>query len=147
MEPLRFEFTLESDAGGPIKIPFDVREIFGRARPPVLVTINGFTYRSTVATYGGEYYVPLQKANAVAASVVPGRPTAVAIEPDDEPREVSIPADLATALDEAGIGDTWDRLSYSHQREHVEAIEEAKRPETRARRIATAVEMVGRRDR
>lgn len=144
MEPLRFETTLESSAGGAIKIPFDVREIFGRARPPVLVTINGFTYRSTVATYGGEYYVPLKKANAAAAGVAAGQPTTVVVEPDEQPREVAVPADLAAAIDEAGLREQWDRLSYSHQREHVEAIEGAKRPDTRARRVVKAVDMLGR---
>lgn len=144
MEPLRFETALESSAGGAIKIPFDVREIFGRARPPVLVTINGFTYRSTVATYGGEYYVPLKKANAAAAGVAAGQPTMVVVEPDEQPRDVAVPADLAAAIDEAGLREQWDRLSYSHQREHVEAIEGAKRPDTRARRVVKAVDMLGR---
>lgn len=144
MEPLRFETTLESSAGGPIKIPFDVGKIFGRARPPVLVTVNGFTYRSTVAVYGGEYFVPLKKANAAAAGVDAGRPTTVVIEPDEQAREVGVPADLGAALDEAGLREEWDRLSYSHQREHVAAIEEAKHPDTRARRIAKAVDMLGR---
>ena len=142
MEPLNFECTMDSSAGGPVEVPFDVREIFGEARPPVLVTINGFTYRSTVAVYGGRYYVPLKRANAEAAGVEEGVPVTVTIEPDSAPREVAVPPDLAAALDEAGLRDRWDALSFSHQREHVEAIEEAMRPETRARRIGMAIEMV-----
>jgi hypothetical protein len=147
MEPLRFEATLDSPSGGPVKIPFDIRELFGRSRPPVLVTVNGHTYPSTVAVYGGEYYVPLNRANAAAAGVVAGQPVAVTVQWDEQERSVVVPADLAAALDEAGVRDQWDRLSYSHQREHVNAIDEAKRPETRARRITKAVDMVGRRGR
>ena len=142
VEPLTFEVTMDSSAGGPLEVPFDIREIFGQAKPPVVVTINGFTYRSTVAVYGGKYYVPLKRANAEAAGVKEGVPVTVAIEPDRAPREVDVPADFAAALDEAGLRDRWDALSYSHQREHVEAIEEAKRPETRVRRITKAIEMI-----
>lgn len=142
MEPLTFEVTMDSSAGGPVEVPFDVREIFGAAKPPVLVTINGFTYRSTVAVYGGKYYVPLKRANAQAAGVEAGVPVIVTIEPDRSPREVDLPPDLAAALDEAGLRHRWDALSYSHQREHVEAIEGAKRPETRTRRLAKAIEMI-----
>jgi hypothetical protein len=147
MEPLRFEVTLDSPGGGPVKIPFEVRNLFGRARPPVLVTVNGHTYPSTVAVYGGEYYVPLNRANAAAAGVVAGQPVDVTVQLDEQERSVVVPADLAAALDEAGVRDNWDGLSYSHQREHVTAIEEAKRPDTRVRRIAKAVDMVGRRGR
>lgn len=138
---------MDDSAGGPVKIPFDVRELFGRARPPVLVTVNGHTYRSTVAVYGGEYYVPLNRANAAAAGVVAGLPVDVTVRVDEQERSVVLPADLAAALDEAGVREQWDGLSYSHQREHVTAIEEAKRPDTRARRIVKAVDMVGGRGR
>lgn len=147
MEPLRFEVTLDSPSGGPIKIPFEVRDLFGRARPPVLVTVNGHTYPSTVAVYGSEYYVPLNRANAAAAGVVAGQPVDVIVQVDEQKRSVVVPADLAAALNEAGVRDKWDGLSYSHQREHVTAIEDAKRPDTRVRRIAKAVDMVGRRGR
>lgn len=133
---------MDTSAGGPVEVPFDVRAIFGAARPPVFVTINGFTYRSTVAFYGGRYYVPLKRANAEAAGVEAGVPVTVKIERDRTPREVAVPQDLAAALDAAGLRDRWNNLSYSHQREHVEAIEETKRPETRARRIGRTIEMI-----
>lgn len=142
MEPLTFEVTMDSSAGGPVEVPFDVRAIFGMARPPVLVTINGFTYRSTVAVYGTRYYVPLKRANAEAAGVVQGIPVTVTIERDRKPRQVAVPQDLAAALDAAGLRHRWNSLSYSHQREHVEAIEGTKRPETRARRIGRTIEMI-----
>lgn len=142
MEPLSFDFTLDSAAGGGIKIPYDVRALFGKAKPPVVVTVRAgreHSYRSTVAVYGGEYYLPLNKANAAAAAITAGEPFSVTVTPDDQPRVVTLPADLAAAIDGAGVRDRWDRLSYSHQRENVEAVEGAKKPETRQRRIQTVI--------
>lgn len=138
MDPLSFDCTLDSAAGGGIKIPYDVRALFGKARPPVVVTVRAgqeHSYRSTVAVYGGEYYLPLNKANATAAAIAAGEPFSVTVAADDQPRVVTVPADLADAIDEAGVRDHWDRLSYSHQRENVEAVEGAKKPATRQRRI------------
>lgn len=142
MDPLSFDVTLDSAAGGGIKIPFDVRALFGKAKPPVVVTVRAgreHSYRSTVAVYGGEYYLPLNKANATAAGITGGEPFSVSVTLDDQPRVVTLPADLAAAIDEAGVRDRWDRLSYSHQRENVEAVEGAKKPETRQRRIQGVV--------
>jgi Bacteriocin-protection, YdeI or OmpD-Associated/Domain of unknown function (DUF1905) len=142
VEPLQFECTLEGASGGGIAIPVDVRALFGKARPPVVVTVRAgreHAYRSTVAVYGGEYFVPLNKANATAAGVTAGEPFAVTITHDDEPRVVTAPADLLAAIDEAGVRQRWDRLSYTHRREAVEAVVGAKRPETRARRISTVI--------
>jgi Bacteriocin-protection, YdeI or OmpD-Associated/Domain of unknown function (DUF1905) len=138
VDPLRFDVTLDSAAGGGIRIPYDVRALFGKAKPPVVVTVHAgqeHSYRSTVAVYGGEYYVPLNKANATAAGIAAGEPFSVTVTPDDQPRVVTLPADLAAAIDDAGVRDRWDRLSYTHQRENVEAVEGAKKPETRQRRI------------
>jgi hypothetical protein len=138
MDSVNFEVTLDSSAGGGIKIPYDVRALFGKAKPPVVVTVRAaqeHTYRSTVAVYGGEYYVPLNKANATAAAIAAGEPFTVTVAPDDQPRVVTVPADLRAAIEEAGLLDRWERLSYTHQRENVEAVESAKKPETRTRRI------------
>jgi hypothetical protein len=138
MDPLSFDCTLDTAAGGGIKIPYDVRALFGKAKPPVVVTVRAgqeHSYRSTVAVYGGEYYVPLNKANATAAAITAGEPFSVTIAADGQPRVVTVPADLADAIDAAGVRDHWDRLSYTHQRENVEAVEGAKKPETRQRRV------------
>lgn len=129
----------EGEAAGHIPVPFDVRAVFGRARPPVVVTINGHSYRSTVAIMGGEVFVPFRASNRAAAGVGPGERHAVTLTLDTAPREVETPDDLAAALDMAGARAGWERLSYSHRREWVEAIEQARRPETRARRVAAAV--------
>ena len=118
------------------EVPLDVPALFGRTRAPVRVTIGGHTYRSTVAVYGGRYYVPLNRKNREAAGVAAGETVSVELEPDDEPRTVDVPDDLQAALEgDSAARDAFEGLSYTHRREYVEWILEAKRDETRARRI------------
>ncbi len=125
-------------------VPFDPKVVFGKVRAPVKVTINGFTYRSTIAAMGGQALIPLRKSHREAAGVDGRQAVRVRLELDAEPRVVTAPADFLRALKAVpGALARWKSLSYSHQREHVEAIEEAKRPETRARRIAAAVTKLG----
>jgi hypothetical protein len=112
-----------------------------KKRVPVRVTVNGHTYRSTVAPMGGNFMLPLNRGNRAAAGVSTGEVVEVAIERDDAPRVVEVPEDLAAALaGEEAASEAFADLSYSHHREYVEWITEAKRPETRARRVARAVE-------
>lgn len=126
-----------------IPVPFDPKPLFGKVRAPVRVTLNGHTYCSTIASMGEGPCIPLRRSHREAAGLEGGETLAVTLELDEEKREVAPPADLVKAL-KAGPGawERWGALSYTHQREHVEAVEEAKKPETRARRIARAVEMV-----
>lgn len=137
---------LQQEEDGPgvfFELPVDVRAHFGRARPPVLVTVREHTYRSTPAVYGGRTYLVVSRANREAAGVEPGDELEVTLTADDQPRTVDIPADLKAALDgDAEAAGAFDRLSYSHQREYVDWIEEAKRPETRTRRIAGCLDRV-----
>jgi hypothetical protein len=123
-----------------IPVPFDVKAEFGKARAPVMVTVAGYTFRSTVATYGGEYMIPLNKPRRAAAGVSAGEVVSVTVEADSEPRVVELPADVRAALDAAGLLEQWSAQSYSHQREHVDWIDEAKRLETRGRRIGKLVD-------
>jgi hypothetical protein len=139
----RFQTTVQVEGRTAtfLEVPLDVLALFGRARAPVRVTIRGHTYRSTVAVYGGRYYLPLNRTNRAAAGVAAGETVSVELESDDEPRTVDVPEDLQAAL----AGDTeaaaaFERLSYTHRREYVEWITEARREETRARRIAKTVE-------
>jgi hypothetical protein len=126
-----------------IPVPFDPKEVFGRVRAPVVVTINGYSYRSTIASMGGTVCVPLRRSNREAAGLEGGETLRVTLALDDEKREVEPPADLVAALKAAPPAlSRWRELSYTHQREHVEAIEQAVKPETRQRRIRAAVEMV-----
>lgn len=126
-----------------IRLPFDPKEAFGRTRAAVIVEVNGHRYRSTVTTMGGSPWVPFRKSNRDAAQVREGAPVEITVSLDAEARTVDAPADLRAALEEAGAWERWTALSYTHQREHVEAIESAKRPETRERRIAKCVATTG----
>jgi len=125
-----------------IEIPFDPKAELGSARAPVVVTVNGHSYRTTTAIMGGVRFVPLSRANREAAGVQGGQVVDVHMELDTAPRTVTPPPDLSDAMRAAGVQPAWDRLSFSHQREHVEAIEDARKPETRARRIARAVALL-----
>jgi bifunctional DNA-binding transcriptional regulator/antitoxin component of YhaV-PrlF toxin-antitoxin module len=142
---MKFETTLEKhdkyEATG-ITIPFDVEEVFGAKRVPVIISINGAEYRTTVFRMKGEYMVPVPKAFREAAGVSAGERITVEIEKDAEPRTVEVPADLAEALAAADLKEVFDRLSYTHRKEYVRAVEGAKRPETRARRVENTLRML-----
>jgi hypothetical protein len=126
-----------------IPVPFDPAPVFGKVRAPVRVTINGHTYRSTIASMGGTICIPLRRSNREAAGLEGGERLEVKLDLDTEKREIEAPADLVKALrDSPPAFDRWRELSYSHQREYVEAIEEAKKPKTRARRIDQAVKAI-----
>ena len=123
-----------------IPVPIDPKAVFGKVRAPVKVTLNGYTYRSTIASMGEGPCIPLRRSNREAAGLEGGETLAVTLELDTATRAVTPPKDLVAALRSAPLAwERWQELSYTHQREHVEAIEEAKKPETRARRIANAV--------
>ena len=124
-----------------IEVPLDVPAFFGRVRPPVWVTINGHTYRSTIAVYGSRYYLPVNRSNREAAGIQAGDTVTVEIALDTHVRQVSVPDDLRTALDkDPDAAAEFERLSYTRQREHVVWIEAAGREETRARRITQTLE-------
>jgi hypothetical protein len=125
-----------------IPVTFDPKAVFGKVRAPVKVTLNGYTYRSTIAAMGQGTFLPLRKSNREAAGLEGGETLPVTLELDVEPRTVEPPADLVKALEAGAAWDGWQALAYTHQREHVEAIEQARKPETRARRLAAAVQMV-----
>ena len=127
-----------------IEVPADVVEALGGGRrPKVTVTINGSTYRSSVASMGGRFMVGVSAENRGLTGVTAGDVVDVELDLDTEPREVAVPDDFRAALDvvpEAGAA--FARLSYSHQRQHVEAIGAAKQPQTRQRRIDKAIDML-----
>jgi hypothetical protein len=126
-----------------IPVTFDPKAVFGKVRAPVKVTLNGYTYRSTIAAMGGPPCIPLRRSNREAAGVNGGETLEVRLDLDTGKREVKPPADFVKALKAAPPAWLrWRELSYSHQREYAEAIEEAKKPETRARRIEMAVRAI-----
>lgn len=124
-----------------ITIPFDVENVFGAKRVPVKISINGADYRSTIFRRSGRYMLAIPKKFRDAARVQGGEMITVAIERDTQIRVIVPPEDLAEALAEnEAAKEIWEKLSFTHQREYVAAIEEAKRAETRERRVRKTLE-------
>ena len=124
-----------------IEVPEDVVLGFDAGRRvPVIVTLAGHTYASTIAVMGGRYLIPVSKANRTAAGVSGGEEHDVTLEHDTSSRRPVLPDDLAAALDAAGVRASFDALSPSASKEHVRSVEDAKKPETRARRVQKIVD-------
>jgi hypothetical protein len=132
-----------SDRGGAfVVVPGDVIDVLGggKARIPVVATFDGVEYRGSIASMGGQRLLGVRKEVQVQIDKGVGDRVSVTVERDANERVVEPPDDLRTALRAAGLEATFVALSYSHQKEHVRAIEEAKKAETRARRIVKCVE-------
>lgn len=127
-----------------ISVPAEIVAALGSSKKPaVRVTINGYSYRSSIASMRGEYMLPISAENRKGAGVAAGDEVEVEVELDTEPREVNVPADFAAALDQdAEAKQRFEKLSYSHKQQHVLPIEQAKTAETRQRRIEKAIEML-----
>jgi Bacteriocin-protection, YdeI or OmpD-Associated/Domain of unknown function (DUF1905) len=140
----RAELQQDGKTATGITVPPDVLDVLGAGRrPAVAVTINGHTYRSTIGSMGGVAKIPVSSAVRAAAGVAAGDMLDVEVVADDIPREVTVPDDLAAVLaDHAEARDFFAGLSYSHKHAYVSWIEQAKKPETRATRVAKTVEML-----
>jgi hypothetical protein len=137
-----FTAVARPDEGGVLLIEVPaaaVRTLGPKQRPPVRVSLNHVEYRSTVAVYGGRYYLPVRREIREAAKLVAGKRATVTLELDEAPRIVDLPPDLRVALRAAGATPTFRAMSFSHQREHVDWVTSAKHPETRETRIARIV--------
>ncbi|GAB2652597.1 YdeI/OmpD-associated family protein [Kribbella swartbergensis] len=140
-----FEGTVVvNDGGGAwVEVPGEVVvALGGGGRIPVRASFDGLDYRGSIASMGGCMVLGLLKSIREQLGKGDGDSVTVTVERDTSERTVDVPTDLAAALDGAGLREAFDKLSYSHRREHVNAINEAKKPETRERRIAKAVEML-----
>ena len=144
-----FEAVLERpDAAGTwtfLRVPFDVQGVFGsRARVAVKGSVNGVAIRSSLMPQGdGTHILVVNKSIRDQVGAEAGDAVSVTLERDTAARTVDTPPDLKSALAEEGVAPSaFDRMSYSHQKEYVDWIESAKRPETRARRVAKAVSMI-----
>lgn len=140
---MRFRTTIQQSgktATG-IQVPDEVVEALGSGkRPAVKVTINGYTYRSTIAVMGGTFMVGVSAEHRAGAGVAGGEEVDVDIELDTDPREVTVPTDFAAALDaEPQARRTFEGLSYSNKSWHVLQATGAKTDETRQRRIAKSI--------
>ncbi|MFP3580969.1 YdeI/OmpD-associated family protein [Arthrobacter sp. SIMBA_036] len=139
---MKFTTTIVGDGNkAGIEIPSHVVDGLGAGkRPPVVVTINGQSYRSSIAVMGGKYMVGVSSANRELTGAEAGHTVEVGLEVDTEPRVIEVPDDLAAALDaEPDAKAFYGTLNYSSQRRYVEPIGDAKTEETRARRIAKVV--------
>lgn len=129
-----------------LQVPPEVLATLGATtkKPPVKVTIGGYTYQTTVAVMGGVSMLSLSAEHRKAAGVEPGATIDVTLELDLEPRTVEVSDDLATALTaQAGARATFDALAFSKRKEFVRQVNDAKTPETRERRIAGIVVKMG----
>ena len=124
------------------EVPPDAVERLGAGkRPPVTVTINGYTYRNTVAVMGGAYMIGVSAEHRGPAGIVGGEEVDVELALDTAPREVTVPAELQAALDaDAAARATFDKLSYSNKSWHALQVTSTNNPETRARRIGKSLE-------
>lgn len=115
-----------------------IRGSEGRSRVPLAITYKGIVYRSSISVYRGQWMMVVNK-EMREGGLRPGGKYSVDISVDTAERTIAVPADFAKAMKAAGVRKTFDALSYSRRKEFVRGIEDAKRPETRTRRIETAV--------
>lgn len=141
-----FSATIQNAGGGGafVEVPFDVEAVFGSKRPRVKAMIEGVPYRGILSRMGTDYHmlIILKEIREKIGKTF-GDEVSITVELDTEPRVVEIPAELKKLFrTEKQAKAFFDRLSYTHQREYVMWINEAKREETRQRRIAKAIEML-----
>ena len=147
MSPIhQFIATIEDAGGGGafVRIPFDVEQFFGKKRVPVRASIDGQPYRGTLVRMGEPCHllIILKEIRQVIGKTF-GDQVEITLEEDLQERKVELPADFQQALDQDPLArSTFERLSYTHQKEHVRAILEAKREETRRNRILKSIEML-----
>jgi hypothetical protein len=143
---MRFRATIRLDGKTATGIPVPpeiITSLGAGKRPQVVVTINGYTYRSTVGSMGGQALIPLSADNRKAASVAAGDEIDVDVELDTQPREISVPPGLSEALDRhPDARRAFEALSASNKRRIVTDIEAARTAETQQRRIAKAVSLL-----
>jgi hypothetical protein len=140
----KFQAKLEvaNEQGGRfVRCPFDSREAFGEARPLVKGTVNGVPFSTRLMVYGGKTYLGFIQEVRNAAGIEEGSLLSIELERDTAPREVEVPEDLQQALDkEPELRAVFDALAFTHRKEFAKAVAEAKRPETREKRVAQTLE-------
>lgn len=127
-----------------IEVPAEVVEALGGGkRPAVVVTVGSYSYRSTVASMGGKYLIPLSAERRAESGIKGGDAVEVELTLDTTPREVTVPEDLSAAMAGDAVAKAFfETLSYSNKLRHVLSITDAKTPETRAKRVDKAMEML-----
>jgi hypothetical protein len=146
--PVKQSFTGQiqnaGGGGGFVEIPFDVEKVFGSKRPKIKALIEGIPYRGTLVRMGGEHHMLIVlKGIREQIGKTFGDEVKVIVEPDTEPRRVSVPPDLMKELKKDKEAKAlFDKLSYTHRKEYVRWIEEAKHAETRLNRVIKTMEML-----
>jgi len=145
---MRKEFRLKlngaesrADASASFTLPFDTRDVWGKAKVPVKVTINGYTWRSTVGNRSGIQYIVVNANARRGAGVKAGDFVTITLEPDTEKREIEVPIPLQRALG-AKLTQKLNALSFTHKKEFVVWYSEAKKEDTRARRVEKMKQML-----
>jgi Bacteriocin-protection, YdeI or OmpD-Associated/Domain of unknown function (DUF1905) len=140
----RFGAVVEQrDRGYAIRLPFDPKSAFGKVRAPVVVTVNGHGFRTTTMRYGDIDYIGLNREVRDQTRLAAGTSASFLVEADTARREVEVPEALALALcGDAAAREAFNGLSYTHRREYARWIAEAKRADTRERRVARAMTML-----
>lgn len=129
------------DASAAFTLPFDTQSVWGKAKVPVKVTINDYTWRSTVGNRGGIQYIVVNSEARRSASVKAGDFVTIALEPDTEKREIDVPIPLRRALG-TKLTEKLNALSFTHKKEFVVWYSEAKKEDTRARRVEKMKQML-----
>ena len=141
-----FKAVIQNAGGGGafVDIPFDVEKVFGAKKPKVRAVIEGVPYRGILSRMGGDQHILIiLKGIREQIGKTFGDEISITIEPDTEPRLIEIPKDLAKELrKEKEAKAFFDKLSYTHRREYVNWINEAKKEETRQNRIVKTIEML-----
>ena len=145
-QKFQFQAVIEDEGSGGafVTVPFDVEQAFGKKRVKIKAMIEGEPYRGSLVRMGSECHMLLiRKEIRLKIGKSFGDVVEVVLEEDTEPRTVAVPPDLLAALEQHPEAKAFfERLSYTHQKEYVEWIEEAKRPETRQTRLARTIEML-----
>jgi Bacteriocin-protection, YdeI or OmpD-Associated/Domain of unknown function (DUF1905) len=139
---MKFSTTIFQDGNNTgIEVPADViAALDAGKRPAVVVNVNGYEYRSTVAPMGGKYLLPFSAERRRESGFNGGDAIDVELALDTAPRTVEVPADLRAALDASPTAAAaWEKLSYTYRKEHARSVLDAKKAETRTRRIAAVV--------
>lgn len=144
MNPIqRFDAVIEAhpSGGAYVDVPFDVEKVFGRKRVKILATFDGEPYRGLLTRMGTPHQILIVRKDIQAKiGKGPGDEVSVTVEEDLEPRVVNVPPDVMALFGEnPAAGEFFSTLSFTHQREYVEWIEDAKKPETRERRKAKMI--------
>jgi antitoxin component of MazEF toxin-antitoxin module len=142
-----YKFTAkieEGDGGGAyVVFPFDVEAEFGvKGRVPITATINGIPYTGSLSKYGGQHVLGILKSIRGQIGAKIGDQVEIELRKDDSTRTVDVPAELLQALRANGALAQFENLSYTHRKEYIRWIHEAKTEQTRARRVQNAVEQV-----